>query len=124
MSSEMSVQEQILALKMMTAQTGVLHEAQVLQLKLWPWTVFPKEITSYEIGVQPDPDKKYLEYRMIGHDKIKALPKKGVVLLQSWVKNLLGQDWTVVVKFNGSEVKVNNGRTGKRQGTRRKGRRR
>lgn len=103
--SDLSVQEQLLALKMMTAKTGVLHDAQVTQLKLWPWVVFGEKMTSYEIGVKPESDKKYLEYRITGADGVKALPSVGCTNLKAWVRQLLGQDWTVVIKLNGSEVR-------------------
>jgi hypothetical protein len=91
-------QQQLQLLKEQTRLTGGLHEAQVLQLKLWPLVVFDTAISS---SFTWDPDKKTVSFKII-HPATKAKKKPGlawwkerVMVLNRWVQALLGDEWMI-----------------------------
>jgi hypothetical protein len=81
---------------------GSLHEAQVLQLRLWPFTVDPKLANSKAIL---NLEGKVVEFRWGGGAK--KIDKKYQERLQELDKNvkfLLGEDWTITVMLNGALI--------------------
>lgn len=94
---------QLQLLREQTRLTGGLHEAQVLNLKMWPLVLF-QEATSSEFTW--DPDKKIVSFRVklkkaakIGKAK-SAEYKQRVEVLNGWVGQLLGAPWYISVKFD------------------------
>ena len=92
--------EQLLALRALTRATGVLHEAQILQMKLWPFVLFPKHKVKYELSI--DQDAKRVIYSMLlpetpkpPKDSQKAL--KGLEEVLQW---LLGTEWLLEVQVD------------------------
>lgn len=92
----MSIREQLLLLRDLTRRTGVLHEAQLLNLKLWPLVIFPKASNSV---IRIDPEKYTVEYTLTWKIKGKkdADFKKRAKLLGKSVRWLLGDYWQVTV---------------------------
>ena len=83
--------QQLLVLKQMTQTTGMLHEAQILQLKLWPYVLFPKTKVKYTLKI--DPTKKQIEYEFIG-----KYPKGKWEVLERDIQWLLGDEWYLLVR--------------------------
>ena len=84
------VEKTLLSLKDMTFRTGVLHEAQISQLKIWGAALSPKS-NSFEIKI--DTNSGVVVYCF---DKI----KKNINIfkaLNNSVKWLLGNEWTLKV---------------------------
>lgn len=98
--------QQLQMLKQQTKLTGGLHDAQVLQLKMWPLVVFD---TCTGSKFTWDPDKKQVVFTV--EHPIKKMPKleywkQRITVLNGWVQTLLGDEWCIQVKCNG---KVFNG---------------
>jgi hypothetical protein len=100
--------EQLMLLRAVTARTGILHEAQVRQLKLWPLLVFQE---SKSATCKPNVEKKSIVFDVTngpkpfkpGRNERRIEPREAPVMLSNWVKQLLGEDWavTINVKTNG-----------------------
>lgn len=96
-----SVAQQLQMLKETTRMTGGLHEAQCLQLKMWPLVVFEAQTSSFTW----DPDTKIVlfDVSLMKSNKkpaIKAMTQR-VEALNSWVQQLLGDEWIAKVKIDG-----------------------
>lgn len=110
--------EQLMVLRAMTETTGVLHEAQILQLRYWPLAAFPhvSSVTiAYDTGRNHDGEdsgKRVMEFRVKVDPKKRApknIKKRFEVLDQS-VKDLLGPTWTVRVKAGNKKLFESAGR--------------
>lgn len=116
MSDEKNVREQVLALKQITETTGVLHEAQLTQLKIWgpvliahakdmeigvalPWT--ENEGTDKEVYH----DDRVVEFRV---KSIRGKPpknlKKRLKILDGSIKDLLGDRFVTRVTLKGKVI--------------------
>jgi hypothetical protein len=92
----MTEYEQLMALKALTKETGVLHDAQVFQLKLWPLVM--THATKSEFTV--DFDFKDIIFNITEtKGKVPTQFTKRLKLLCKYTQNLLGEDWTVTVKL-------------------------
>lgn len=92
-----SLEQQLLMLRDLTARTGALHEAQVLQLKWWPLTLFTH---SKKCEAQVNVEGKEVTYVIV---QTKGKPpkdiKKRYEALNEWTKWLLGNEWVVRIKL-------------------------
>lgn len=95
--------EMLMFLRAQTERTGTLHESQVLQLKLWPRVLFQTSTPATKFKVNIAGKSVHFDVVVTGKP---FKPKKGEgiirpedapVVLDSWVKSLLGQDWAVSV---------------------------
>jgi hypothetical protein len=85
-------------LRAMTATTGGVHEAQVLQLKMWGAIAFPNR--KWEAAV--DVRSKTVTYKLTkGQKQRKALAKRVAVLDRS-IHWLLGDNWALNVDEDGN----------------------
>jgi hypothetical protein len=94
-----NLEEQILYLKTITERWGLLHEAQVLQLKMWPLLL--PQIKSAEVLV--DTDNHYVEIKAVSKTKRFKKTKKFIELqpqIAKWIKYILWSDTVVVIKVN------------------------
>ncbi len=94
----MTEYEQLMSLKALTKETGVLHDAQVFQLKLWP--LIMTHATRSEFTA--DFDFKVLIFNITeikGKEPTKFT--KRLRLLCTYAQNLLGDEWEVTVKIKG-----------------------
>jgi len=89
--------EQLLLLRAFTKTTGMLHDAQVLQLKMWPRVLFQRSTASQ---IRVDVAKAHLSFdiAVAGGKPIKGvLEPDAPKLLHDWVKSLLGPEWSVSI---------------------------
>lgn len=98
--------EQLLLLKELTKTTGMLHEAQVLQLKIYP-LVLTHAIRS---EFQFDFNSKEVIFNLL-ETKGKAPKglKERLELLVNYVHTLLGSEYKVIVKFKNRKIFSRNG---------------
>lgn len=92
-----SAEEQLILLRNITATMGVLHEAQVLQLKWWPLTLFTHARKCEErINIE----RKEIDFVIL---QTKGQPpkdiKKRYEAIVEWTKWLLGSEWTVRIRL-------------------------
>ncbi len=96
-----SVSQQLQMLQEQTRMTGALHEAQTLQLKMWPLVLFDCATSSFTW----DPEKKQVLFTVsLTKTKKKATIKvltERVEVLNRWVQTLLGDEWHVKLKTSG-----------------------
>jgi hypothetical protein len=96
-----SLPEQLALLKTMTVTTGAIHEAQALQLKMWPRLI--QKVTKSEARV--DVEKRTVTYIC---ESTGLRPTKSVKLtctnICQWTRNLLWDETKVVIKINGKTV--------------------
>ena len=88
-----SIEEQLSLLRDFTNRTGVVHEAQLLQLKMWPGVWFDRHVTS---KCSIDQEKKKLSYDVLVSSRAETddeLAEK----LSRCVKWLFGDTWAVTV---------------------------
>jgi hypothetical protein len=89
---EEEILEQLGLLKGITVRLGILHEAQVLQLQMWPLVLFPHALSS---TAEVDTDKHIVNFKILTSLKNKPSGKshtKAVKELDKWVKNILWDD--------------------------------
>lgn len=100
-NQEVSIKEQLMLLKGATIRTGAIHEAQVLQLKMWP-LLFPN-VTTAEVSI--DPEKKIVFFKCDSKG-LRASKKMRLIAenIDSWVKQLLWPETTVVIKINDKQI--------------------
>ena len=97
----MTMKEQLAYLKGMTLRLGSIHEAQALQLKLWPRLI--PGIDESEARV--DVEKQSVRFVCTGK-KFRKTKKVSefLVNIDRWVKKLLWDSTFVVFEVNGKEV--------------------
>lgn len=92
---------QLMQLKALTQRTGILHDAQVLQLKMWPLVLTH--------AVESEFTFKFVDKEVIFNitktqgKKPKDLSKR-LKLLSKFTKNLLGKEYAVTINFNNKRV--------------------
>jgi hypothetical protein len=91
-NSDDSVLQQLVFLRRLTELTGVLHEAQIMHLKLF-WGLI-SDGTGKEFAI--DPEKKQLEFRL-PIKKSKFLKGK-TDWFQESIETVLGNGWHISVK--------------------------
>ncbi len=114
MSIQNNITEQLVSLKALTRATGCLHEAQLLQLRMWPYFLYPKVKIKYELRI--DQDSKTVEYALKFPGKAPSDLKQKGQELEEVFQWLLGVEWLLKlsvgpkVVFKGtrrvSEIKV------------------
>lgn len=98
--------EQLVVLRGMTERTGALHEAQVLQLKMWP----PIFLGSKGHTFSWDFESKRMTFDIQLPWHKKKVNARGLNALADAVRFLLGDDWTVVVRRDGVKLIESNGK--------------
>ncbi len=104
--------EQLKLLQYSTKATNSLHEAQVLQLRLWPLVAYPFAVSSEAAW---DPENRSVEFKigvkvtLAELQELKELHRSGEVekrmqVLDRSVKDMLGSDVTVIVKIKDTLV--------------------
>ena len=97
-----SQEEQLLLLRDMTSRLGVLHDAQVLQLRMWPLVLF-SNLKKCEEHVNIE--GKVVEFHFLQtKGKYPKDMKARFEAMADWTKWLLGHDWVVRVKERGKLI--------------------
>lgn len=98
--------EQLLLLKELTKTTGMLHEAQVLQLKLYPLVLTHAIRSEFQFNF----DSKEVIFNLL---ETKGKAPKGLrtrlKLLVNYVHTLLGSEYKVTIKFKNRKILSRNG---------------
>lgn len=98
-------QQQLLLLREQTRRMGVLHEAQVLQLKMWPRAFFVKSTSATQVAV--DIEKKRLVFTVVvgkGKTPEGAMgPSAAADRLAESAHWLLGAEWDVDIKVGSGQ---------------------
>lgn len=98
-----AVMEQLMLLRAFTARTGILHEAQVLNLKMWPACVFSR-VKSSEFTF--DWENATVCFDIIFKGKRPKAIAKSCEALAHFTKTLLGPEYEVRISLNGKEEHV------------------
>lgn len=96
-------QDQLVALRGLTALMGVLHEAQVLQLKLWGAVAFA-HVPKGKWEVRVDMDARTVTYVLPRRKRAPAQLPKLVAALDRSVHWLLGDEWALHITENNQAV--------------------
>lgn len=94
--------EGLARLRHLTRMTGAIHEAQLLQLKMWPKLLFPCD--SHTIA--HDSEQRLLTVTMQLSGDLPEDTKQRIENFEKWCWDLLGPEWAVVLLY----------RTGKARG--------
>jgi hypothetical protein len=95
------IAEQLMLLRDITKRTGILHDAQVLQLKMWPLILLP---FSKSAKAKIDTTKYEITFEVDVHGKLPKDADTHFGRLNEAVKWLLGKEWLVRVKVRGKQV--------------------
>jgi hypothetical protein len=99
-----NIEEQLLALRGLTAIAGCLHDAQLLQIKMWGAVAFaPYGKDKWE--AEPDLDTKTINFKIltkkhVGYKKMAPY----VHALDNSIHWLLGDDWAISIEQDGREL--------------------
>lgn len=98
-------QQQLLLLREQTRRMGVLHDAQVLQLKMWPRAYFVKSTSATQVSV--DIEKKRLVFQVVvakGKTPEGAMgPSAAASRLAESAHWLLGPSWDVEIRVGSGQ---------------------
>lgn len=90
----------LLQLKDLTSRTGMLHELQVMQLKMWPLVFLNAKNATTEFGYET----KLVVYHVDIEGRKPAKFKWRLEHLDKATKKLLGGEYSVVVNVNKKQV--------------------
>lgn len=99
--SDSDIFQQLMRLRQTTELTGVLHEAQLFQMKMWCVVLFDKSSTVEVVNKSNDRTVTYIVRGITDNLKEKA------VQVCDWTRTILGKEWVVKVKDkSGKRVKL------------------
>jgi len=96
-----SAEEQLQLLKAMTVRTGSIHEAQALQLRMWPRMIHG--VTKAEARVDTDKQQVTMICESTALRPTK-MTKKLCEEICKWTRTILWDKTKVVIKINGKVV--------------------
>jgi len=113
---------QLLRLRALTNTTGALHEAQALQLRLWPFTI-DSELDKAEAKV--DIEGRRIKWTWEAKHSSRWKPDKQYLFrlqeLKKSVQLMLGDTWSFTIKMNGRTIfpvgKNKNGKSRRKKST-------
>lgn len=96
-----SFKEQLALLKAATVRTGAIHEAQALQLRMWPLLIPDTKSATAKV----DTERKIVTYEC-KTTKAKLTVKAKTIMknITIWTRSILWDDTTIVFKLNGKVV--------------------
>lgn len=94
--------DELMKLRLLTERSGILHDAQVLQLKYWPYVVFA--IKEHQILL--DDRKRILTFDLTFSKGVPKDFEQRAEALQNWVWDLLGPQFCIRLRNarNGKEL--------------------
>lgn len=93
--------EQLLLLRSMTERTGILHEAQILQLKMYPIAMIE---TSKSAEIKINVEGKTVDFHLKMDKSKNPELEKQCERVSEAVKWLLGPDWLVRLKVRDKTI--------------------
>ena len=92
------IREQLDLLKGTTISTGAIHEAQKLQLQMWPRMLsHVKSVTSVSVSHE---NKLVVFNCTQGETSASAVDKKIYPAIREWVRNILWNETEIVIKLD------------------------
>jgi hypothetical protein len=93
--------DELLLLRGITESTGIIHEAQALQLRLWPRTILPWIAKS---AAEVDLDAKMVHYKCQTNQETPQSDdhESRYQALGEWTQFLLGPSWFVSISVDGN----------------------
>jgi hypothetical protein len=99
--SKATLMEQLALLKGMTLRTGAIHEAQALQLKMWPMMI--PDVDKAE--AQVDTERKIVTYKCeAGSTRATKKKRETMDNIVTWTRKILWDDTVVVFILNNKTV--------------------
>lgn len=98
---ENNLEEQLILLRDLTKRMSVLHDAQRLQLQMWPIVLFQE---AKNVQSELSMDKREITFLVQQPGKATKDFKTSCATLNDWVKWLLGDEWIVKVKLRDKQV--------------------
>jgi hypothetical protein len=94
-------EEQLQLLKAVTIRTGAIHDAQALQLKMWP-TLIPGV---YKSEARVNVDKKIVTF-VCESNSLRATKRSKLLYanIAKWTQNILWNETKVIIKINDKAV--------------------
>jgi len=96
-SQNLSAEQQLITLRGMAERFGFLHEAQILQIKLWPFSVDPKLKSS---TAEIDIEHTSILYNWVGNGVVNAKYLQRVNTLHDTVRHFFGDGWEIQILLN------------------------
>ena len=104
-----NIGEQLGHLKAMTARTGILHDAQVLQIQMWPMIAIPTALSSTaEVDTK---NKKVYLYVVVNKKPSDKITKRAIDAITEGFRMFLWDETTVEIEYR--EVKNGTGKGNK-----------
>lgn len=100
MKQEASLKEQLDLLRGMTIRTGSIHEAQALQLKMWPLLIPGVKKATASV----DAERKIVTFNCESKGRTTNKVKLTCKNIDNWVKQLLWPETTVLIKINNNVI--------------------
>lgn len=95
--------EQLMMMREMTRRTGIMHESQMLQLKIWPRVLF-QDSSKAEVSIDMVERSMYFRIAVDGSKSTAANGRKSAAeRLDSFVKAMMGDEWHVEVAVKGKK---------------------
>ena len=99
--AEVSLKDQLMQLKAMTIRTGSIHEAQILQLKMWPLLI--PNVTKAAFSI--DTDRKLVSFKCeSSSNRVTKKVKLTCKNMSEWTKQLLWNETAVTISINEKHV--------------------
>jgi hypothetical protein len=95
MDKQLGIFEQLMLLKEATVRFGSLHEAQVLQLKMYPLLLPGVKKAETHIDIE----KKLIYYKITESNKFRMTKKNKTIIekIVFWTKSLLWDECSIVI---------------------------
>jgi hypothetical protein len=101
-----NLEEQLMLLKMMTMKTGVIHEAQALQLKVWP-KLIPGVLSSV---AKVSAENKTVIFELKGNIKNTKKTKQMFSAIKEWTRLILWDNTKIVFKYDKKAIYSSEGK--------------
>lgn len=98
----LDIEKQLLSLRVITEQFGVMHEAQILQIRLWPHSIDPK-LESSVANIDVENAEIFYQWK----SNTKKIDKKYLNRLEELHNSMcrfFGDGWRLRVDVNGTVV--------------------
>ena len=99
MTQTNKIEFELMRLKDLTKRTGVIHEAQQIQLKMWALFLSPKK-GSFKVRIDLDHSTVFFEFKSLIKKYIEHYPQA----LARSVRHLLGSEWVTKVVVKGKTI--------------------
>jgi hypothetical protein len=118
-ASEDDLRRELVRLRANFIQTGALQELQATQLRCWPFRIDPRidntGVTAHIVTMDKRVDYVWVAKTVPASWQPTDEYRRRLGFLTSWVKFLLGDDYTVTFNLNGNNLSLRGRKTGDRR---------